>query len=60
MEKPEKVIHDDQYTGRYENGGHEGNEGPAVREVLKIQDVADDGEHSQFDWEVIGDAEQNV
>jgi hypothetical protein len=42
IEEPQKVVGYDEYAGGYERRGGEGDEGPAGREVLEVDCVAED------------------
>ena len=60
MEEPDKVVSDDEDARGNEGGRGKGNDGPCMREVLEIDDVAEYGEHDLVERKSICECQQDV
>ena len=60
MEEPDEVVDDDERAGRDEGRGGERDERPRAREVLQVDDVAEDGEEHFGKWERVRPVEEDV
>ena len=60
VEEPEEVICDDKHTRGHEACGRQGYEGPCGGEVLKIDNVAEDGEEDVLQWEGVVKIQQEM
>jgi hypothetical protein len=60
MEEPHEMVSDDEDARGDEGGRSKGNDGPCIREILEIDDVAEYGEHDLVQRKRICECQREV